>query len=713
MTRFPNSRSVTRLSVLGALATNLACASSTTPAGSVADLAHNGGSAADSAHAIDATGALSTEIKALMPRGLTTMGATQLGKSLYVIGGYFGQPHAYSKEFQSGDFLRLDLASGAWQQLPSPGPLQSVALINDGRYLYRVGGMHALNAAGEKEQLRSVAEVARFDPESGQWTPMTDLPSPRSSHQAVIVDHTLYVIGGWALAGGSFDSTWSDTMLSCDLSQPKCEWKSTPVPFKTRAMGTAVLHGKMYVTGGLTPEDANGLVWICDLASGAWSKGPDLPPENNVTPAAAVWGDQLFANGGDGKVYRLGSDGKRWDVAGALLFPRMFHQLIAGDDGLWAVGGIPSQDHGARVRHLERLSVAPASAGIAWTLDTASAAKNRQGLFLQGQQLYAFGGNNSLEQHDFEPKNFVDTALRLDLGSLEWKPIDAFPAARQSMQTLVVGDEEHRVGYAVGGFGFANERLASQPDVFSFDFEGSKWAKLAHGLPAARSQFGLAEYGNAVWVLGGLDYDDKRKDGDQFRHPTAVLRMDLASPHKGFTDAGFELRERRRAFAGAQIGSHYYLTGGIREDFKPVTTCEVVDLEQHQSADMACPSANRLGGELVALRGKLYLVGGTVEGQNGSRDPSTLIEAYDPATNTWSTLSDKLPLDSPLHLRAFAWHDDLLLYTAQQESRSVQVALVNVDALAHGQKSFARLMVSHSAEAPANTPKLSANTPHK
>jgi hypothetical protein len=118
------------------------------------------------------------------------MGVTRMGGSLYVLGGYFGQPHNYSKEFQSGEFMRLDVATGKWQELPPIQGLQSVALVNDGRYLYRVGGMRALNAAGEPENLQSVKEVARFDPVARTWTALPDLPEPRSSHQALIAPRT-------------------------------------------------------------------------------------------------------------------------------------------------------------------------------------------------------------------------------------------------------------------------------------------------------------------------------------------------------------------------------------------------------------------------------------------------------------------------------------------------------------------------------------------
>lgn len=90
---------------------------------------------------------LSSRVENVMPRGLTTVGAATLGDALYLVGGYFGSPHEYSKEFQSGSVTRLDLSSGAWQELPSVEPIQSPAVTSDGRHLYKLGGMRALNAA--------------------------------------------------------------------------------------------------------------------------------------------------------------------------------------------------------------------------------------------------------------------------------------------------------------------------------------------------------------------------------------------------------------------------------------------------------------------------------------------------------------------------------------------------------------------------------------
>jgi N-acetylneuraminic acid mutarotase len=395
-----------------------------------------------------------------------------------------------------------------------------------------------------------------------------------------------------------------------------------------------------------------------------------------MTIGAAVYQGQLYANGGDGKVYRLAADGSAWDVAGELAFPRMFHQLIEGPSGLLVVGGIPSVHRGGRVRHIEVASLAAPAAGVVWTLDAASSAKNRQGAFMLGQQLYLFGGNNSLEQHDFEQNNFVSAARRLDVGTLEWKTLADFPARRQSMQALSAGTEEKQMGLVVGGFGFAGDALGSQPEVIAYDVKADKWSTLTK-MTVARSQFALVEWEKSAWVIGGLNFDKNRKGGE-FDLPAAVLRLDLEHPEAGFQEAGFNVGETRRAFAGGLLGDRFYLTGGLKDDFESVNGCEALDLRTKTSSPMSCPSQHRLGGHLIPLAGKLYLVGGSAAPDGGgNRVPSTRIEAYDPTTDRWTTLSEALPFDEPRQLMAFPYRGRLLLYTANRTTPTVQEALVD------------------------------------
>jgi hypothetical protein len=86
---------------------------------------------------------------------------------------------------------------------------------------------------------------------------------------------------------------------------------------------------------------------------------------------------------------------------------------------------------------------------VSYEVEYPGKAKNRQGIFVRESQLFLFGGNSSLGQHDFAAENFLAEAFRFDLGTLGFEPLAPFPVQRQSMQTLVSG--EH--GYALGGFG--------------------------------------------------------------------------------------------------------------------------------------------------------------------------------------------------------------------------------------------------------------------
>jgi hypothetical protein len=107
------------LIALGALGLALGCAAShLQPEAGPAPAATGDASDPRPLAAAGATGGLNSRFAALMPRGLTSVGAATLGDALYLVGGFFGSPHEYSKEFQSGSVSRLRLSTGAWEELP-------------------------------------------------------------------------------------------------------------------------------------------------------------------------------------------------------------------------------------------------------------------------------------------------------------------------------------------------------------------------------------------------------------------------------------------------------------------------------------------------------------------------------------------------------------------------------------------------------------------
>jgi hypothetical protein len=303
---------------------------------------------------------------AALPQAVDSFGSAVLGDWLYVYGGHTGKVHKYSRETVSNHFRRLNLRERTnWEELPCGPPLQGATLMSHGGRLYRIGGMAPHNPPGQSQDLVSIADFARFDPESKTWTALPSLPTPRSTHDSVVVGDKIYVIGGWSMNGGdSANSDFLDTALVFDLARAGAGWEKLPTPaFLRRALAVGAVGGKIYAIGGLT-EDGKVVnsVDIYDPATRTWSRGPDLPgsKRQGFAPSAFEAGGKLYACGADGQVLRLAS-GDRWEVAGKLATPRVAHRLLPGiAHDLLAVGGSSA---GSPIPTIESIPVGGAGGG--------------------------------------------------------------------------------------------------------------------------------------------------------------------------------------------------------------------------------------------------------------------------------------------------------------------------------------------------------------
>lgn len=602
---------------------------------------------------------------ALLPRGITSFGAEAVDGWLYVFGGYHGEPHRYSRAGQSDEFLRLNLRDPRQFELLNGGvAVQGAQLAAREHVLYRSGGMVARNAEGEKADMHSIADVAAYDTVARAWTQLPPLPEPRSSHEMERIGDHLVVVGGWTL-NGKKSGTFLASVAILDVAHPDQGWTTIPAPFERRALAVARLGTRIAAIGGMNSEgDVQQSVDLFDVASGTWSQGPDFPGSAFGTAACSVGGDVL-ASGKDGVVWRLEPDAASWTRAGSLAFPRFFHQMIADERGTaFVLGGIDDMRKDGRVRHVEMLDPRRERAAIVdvFEIPAPFAAKSRQGAFLRGNTLTLFGGNRSLKQHDFAPEDFQSEAHTLDLATFEWKQRAAFPEGRQTVASAIVDDGA--TGLAVGGFGFADGRAKAREAGFRYSFQQDGWESAANlALPDPRTQFGLVENANRLWIFGGLDFDPARGEDDAFQHPDTILTLDLADANSRFVDAGVRLTSPRRAFACATLAGKAYLVGGMREDFEPVEQCEVFDFETRTFTPIAAPRKTRISPDLVAVEGALYLCGGSSRSENGKLGPDRSIECYDPSTNSWSVLVEEVPVPMS-HVRAFALRDRILLVSS-------------------------------------------------
>jgi uncharacterized GH25 family protein len=279
-----------------------------------------------------------------LPEAVSSFGAVASDGWLYAYGGHRGRAHQYSTETASGALRRLSLKGGpAWEELPGGPGLQGLALVTHGGKLYRVGGMQPRNKPGDPSDNHSVATCSCYDPATKKWSDLPDMPAGRSSHDAVVVGDTIYVVGGWKMRGTGTKPEWHDTALILDLAAKALKWESIKQPFRRRALTAAAHEGKVYVIAGMTDENELELgVDIYDPAKGNWTAGKAVPGVigNGFTPASAVAGGRLYVSTADGKVWRLTEKGDAWDEVGTMQRPRFVHRMVAaGDNLLLAVGG--------------------------------------------------------------------------------------------------------------------------------------------------------------------------------------------------------------------------------------------------------------------------------------------------------------------------------------------------------------------------------------
>ncbi|MBK8411867.1 MAG: hypothetical protein IPL19_28325 [Sandaracinaceae bacterium] len=598
---------------------------------------------------------------AFLPAPVTSFGAAAWGEHLYVLGGYRGESHHYTAEGQSASLGRLHVASGAWEELAGlERGLQSAALVAHEGTLIRVGGLYAQHSPDDADEaadrLRSTNEVARYDIASGRWTNLPPLPTPRSSHMAAVLDHVLYVAGGWDLDHDPATARWATTVEALDLRNADMGWRSIEAPFQLRGVGVAAASGQLVVVGGMDPIGVpQRVTHLFNPRDAGWTRGPELPASPFGAAAAAV-GNDVVVTGMDGVVHVLTPGEAAWRSAGSVLFPRFFHQNVAVNGQVFAIGGTAGMDVNDRIPHVER--VWPAPEPVLLTVDYTGPTKNRQGMVVLDDWLYLFGGNTSHGQHDFAPENFSHDARRLHLPTLRWEPLQPYPENRQTM-AVIATDDTHFV--SVGGFGIpdAGGEAVAHNESFVYDVTAGTWSP-APALGLGRTQFALTRAPSGeLLVMGGLNYDPSREGMAAFQHLTTVEQRALDGA--AFTDAGFALPRVRRAFGGEALGERFFLVGGMRDNFQLVSECEVFSFTTRDFAPMACPSETRLTPQLVALGERLVLVGGSVvSGQDATS--TRAIEVYDTETNTWAASELTLPFEST-HVRAFAYRDRVLVVT--------------------------------------------------
>ena len=117
-----------------------------------------------------------------------------------------------------------------------PTPLEHLAAVSDGTYAYAIGGR---SLSSDKNS----TSFDLFDPQSGKWTALVGMPTPRGSYGAAYIDGRIVVVGG------EEPTQVLNVVEMYDIAAGK--WSTlAPVPTARHAEVVATVGDTVYVIGG-------------------------------------------------------------------------------------------------------------------------------------------------------------------------------------------------------------------------------------------------------------------------------------------------------------------------------------------------------------------------------------------------------------------------------------------------------------------------------
>jgi hypothetical protein len=285
-----------------------------------------------------------------LPEAMSAFGGRVLDDKLYVLGGHTGEGHDSSIESLVTKFRRLDLAEpGAqWEDVTGPDiPLQQGALFTYEGKLHWLGGMTSRFHRGGALDVYTLGDFSVYDAATSTWTALPPIPDTRSSHDVEVVGSTIYVTGGWKIAGGADTEVYYETWLSIDMAAAAPAWVERPQPFKVRDHCGGVADGKVYVLGGMLSGQFPSETRVYDPATDTWAEGPAIPPgplTGGFGCAAATLNGTIYYSAFDGGVFKLNAARDGWEQVATLKVPRLLHRLVARNDSeLIALGGVTGE----------------------------------------------------------------------------------------------------------------------------------------------------------------------------------------------------------------------------------------------------------------------------------------------------------------------------------------------------------------------------------
>ncbi len=171
-------------------------------------------------------------------------------------------------------------------------------VLTVGSKIYVAGGILDGHNSG------TVSYTDVFDPKTGAWKELPDMPNRRDHTVAVGDSQNMYLIGGRTTdyhEEDSYNAFLDKTVSKMDrfnFSENKWETVSAELPVATAGGGAVLFNKKIYYMGGETSQvPAHNEIQVYDIASNSWTLISPLEQGRHGTHAAIIDKSILIASG--------------------------------------------------------------------------------------------------------------------------------------------------------------------------------------------------------------------------------------------------------------------------------------------------------------------------------------------------------------------------------------------------------------------------------
>ena len=205
-----------------------------------------------------------------------------------------------------------------------------------------------------------------------------------------------------------------------------------------------------------------------------------------------------------------------------------------------------------------------------------------------------------------------------------WTAMADLPEERQDLSTSVVNGKIYAIGGTAGRSGAS--RLSA---VEAYDPATDTWIAKAD-MPTARSHISTSVVNGIIYAIGGTASTS---------HPfTELSTVEAYAPATDTWTAIVDMPTARNSLSTSVVGDRIYAIGGSQAG-KGISVVEVFDPATDTWTAMADMPTAREAVSTGAMNGKIYAIGGR-EYAGAPSGPLSIVEVYDPATDTWTAIVD-------------------------------------------------------------------------